>query len=52
MNRNINITLGQHLEQSRETKLSLLREDLITGENSGFTDYKLEDIISELDSEG
>jgi hypothetical protein len=32
-------------------ELALLRNALIAGEKSGFADYKLEDIISDLDND-
>jgi len=36
----------------RQTKLSLLRRELIEGEESGTADYSLKDLIEELDGEG
>jgi antitoxin ParD1/3/4 len=55
MNKNANtddvIQTNLPLLKEGENKLLALRTALIAGEESGFTDYSLENIISELDSE-
>jgi len=43
------IRAGLRLLEERETKLSLLRQALIEGEESGTADYSLESLLSELD---
>lgn len=45
------IRAGLRLLEERETKLSLLRQALIEGEESGTADYSLESLLSELDGE-
>lgn len=45
------IRAGLRLLEEKENKLALLRNALIAGEKNGFADYKLEDIISDLDNE-
>ena len=43
---------GLRLLEERETKLEVLREALIAGEESGPADYSLDGLISDLDAEG
>ncbi|MBS4069031.1 MAG: type II toxin-antitoxin system ParD family antitoxin [Sulfurimonas sp.] len=43
------IRAGLRLLEERETKLSLLRQALIEGEESGTAEYSLESLLSELD---
>lgn len=45
------VRAGLRLLEERENKLLALRAALVAGEESGFTDYSLENIISELDDE-
>ncbi len=45
------IRAGLRLLEERENKIAVLRAALIAGEKSGFVDYSLIDIISELDEE-
>lgn len=45
------IRAGLRLLEEQETKLSLLRQALIEGEESGTADYSLESLLSELDGE-
>jgi antitoxin ParD1/3/4 len=46
------IRAGLRLLEERETKIALLRQAIIEGENSGTSDYSLEGLIEELDKEG
>jgi antitoxin ParD1/3/4 len=46
------IRAGLRLLEEQETKLSLLRNALIKGEESGVADYSLKSLINEIDSEG
>ena len=46
------IRAGLRLLEERETKLSLLRNALIKGEESGAADYSLKGLIDEIDGEG
>ena len=45
------IRAALRLLEERENKVAILKSALIAGEKSGFTDYSLQDIISELDRE-
>ena len=45
------VRAGLRLLEGEETRLSALRNLLIEGESSGFTDYSLESLIEDLDSE-
>jgi antitoxin ParD1/3/4 len=45
------IRAGLRLLEERETKLSLLRQALIEGEESGTADYSLTGLLAELDGE-
>lgn len=45
------IRAGLRLLEERETKVSLLRHALIEGEESGTSDYSLNNLLSELDEE-
>lgn len=45
------IRAGLRMLEDSEAKLEALRNMLIDGENSGFSDYSYESLISELDSE-
>jgi antitoxin ParD1/3/4 len=45
------IRAGLRLLEEHETKLSALRQALKDGEESGRTDYSLEGLMNELDSE-
>jgi hypothetical protein len=44
-------TIIELAQFEKESKLALLRNAFIVGEKSGFADYKLEDIISDLDND-
>jgi antitoxin ParD1/3/4 len=46
------IRAGLRLLEERETKLSLLRRALIEGEDSGTSDYSLNSLVDEIDSDG
>jgi len=46
------IRAGLRLLEERETRLSLLRQALVEGENSGTADYSLKELLDELDGEG
>jgi antitoxin ParD1/3/4 len=46
------IRAALRLLEERENKLTALRSALMAGEKSGFVDYALQDIISDLDKEG
>lgn len=46
------IRAGLRLLEERELKLAALRQALKEGEDSGFVDYSLGDLIDELDREG
>ena len=45
------IRAGLRMLEDSETKLNALRNSLIEGEKSGFSDYSYESLISELDRE-
>lgn len=45
------IRAGLRLLEERETKLEALRRALIEGEQSGTSDYSLQSILDELESE-
>jgi len=45
------IRAGLRLLEEREAKVSLLRHALIEGEESGTSDYSLNNLLSELDEE-
>ena len=45
------IRAGLRLLEERETKLAALRRTLIEGEQSGTSDYSLQGILDELESE-
>ncbi len=45
------IRAGLRLLEERETRLEALRHALIEGEQSGTSDYSLQSILDELDSE-
>jgi len=45
------IRAGLRLLEERETKLSLLRQALIDGEESGTAEYSLKSLLLELDGE-
>lgn len=45
------IRAGLRLLEERETKLEALRRALIEGEESGTSDYSLQNILDELESE-
>lgn len=45
------VRAGLRLLEERESKVAALRSALIAGEKSGFVDYSLQDIISDLDEE-
>jgi antitoxin ParD1/3/4 len=45
------IRAGLRLLEERELKLAVLRQALKEGEDSGFADYSLSDLIEELDQE-
>lgn len=45
------IRAGLRLLEERETKLEALRRTLIEGEESGTSDYSLQGILDELESE-
>ncbi len=45
------VRAGLRMLEDTETKLSNLRNMLIAGENSGFTDYSYKSLLSELDNE-
>ena len=44
------VRAGLRLLEERELKISLLRQALKKGEESGFTDYSLENVMAELDA--
>jgi antitoxin ParD1/3/4 len=46
------VRAGLRLLEDREVKLAALRKALIEGEESGFTDYSLDQLNRELDEEG
>ncbi len=46
------IRAGLRLLEERETRLEALRHALIEGEQSGTSDYSLQGILDELESEG
>lgn len=46
------IRAGLRLLEEREIKLEVLRHALIEGEQSGTSDYSLQSILNELESEG
>ena len=46
------IRAGLRLLEEQEAKLSLLRQALIEGENSGISDYSLDSLIDEINSDG
>lgn len=46
------IRAGLRLLEERETKLEALRHALIEGEKSGASDYSLQGILDELESDG
>jgi len=46
------IRAGLRLLEERETRLEALRHALIEGEQSGTSDYSLQSILDELESEG
>lgn len=46
------IRAGLRLLEEREAKLEALRHALIEGEQSGTSDYSLQNILDELESEG
>jgi antitoxin ParD1/3/4 len=46
------IRAGLRLLEERETKLEALRHALIEGEQSGASDYSLQGILDELESDG
>lgn len=46
------IRAGLRLLEERETKLSLLRQALKEGEESGTAEYSLNGLLEELDGEG
>ena len=46
------IRAGLRLLEERESKLEALRHALIEGEQSGTSDYSLQNILDELESEG
>ena len=46
------IRAGLRLLEEREAKLSILRQALIEGENSGTSDYSLNSLIHEMNNEG
>ncbi|SEF72594.1 type II toxin-antitoxin system ParD family antitoxin [Nitrosomonas ureae] len=45
------IRAGLRLLEERETKLEILRQALIEGEQSGSSNYSLQSILDELESE-
>ncbi len=45
------VRAGLRMLEDTETKLGNLRNMLIEGENSGFSDYSYKGLISELDNE-
>lgn len=45
------IRAGLRLLEEREAKLSILRQALIEGENSGTSDYSLNSLIHEINNE-
>lgn len=45
------IRAGLRLLEERETKLKILRQALIEGEQSGSSNYSLQSILDELESE-
>ena len=45
------IRAGLRLLEEKEAKLNLLRKALVEGENRGISDYSLEGLIQELDTE-
>lgn len=45
------IRAGLRILEDSETKLEILRNSLIEGENSGFVEYSYDNLISELDKE-
>ena len=45
------IRAGLRLLEERETRLSLLRRELLEGEQSGTSDYSLKGVLNELDAE-
>ncbi|MCP4702408.1 MAG: type II toxin-antitoxin system ParD family antitoxin [Gammaproteobacteria bacterium] len=45
------VRAGLRLLEDNETKLETLRQLLTEGENSGFTEYSYEELVSELDGE-
>lgn len=45
------VRAGLRLLEERETRLNTLRQALVAGEESGLTDYSLEDLNRELDAE-
>jgi antitoxin ParD1/3/4 len=45
------IRAGLRLLEEKELKLQSLRQALEDGENSGFADYSLADLVAELDAE-
>ncbi len=55
MSQNTRITQRDHLSEERETRLSVLRSALAIGERqadrSEFADYRLQDLLDELDAE-
>jgi antitoxin ParD1/3/4 len=46
------VRAGLRLLEDREVKLAALRKALIEGEESGFTEYSLDQLNRELDEEG
>jgi antitoxin ParD1/3/4 len=46
------VRAGLRLLEERETRLEALRHALIEGEQSGTSDYSLQSILDELESEG
>lgn len=45
------VRAGLRLLEEHENKLTMLRQALVDGENSGRSDYSLEGLIAELDAE-
>ncbi len=45
------IRAGLRLLEEKEIKLATLRRALVDGENSGFSNYSLDGLIKELDTE-